>query len=68
MHDRTVCQNAYCTFKINALYYMESYLIFKKTFKFKAKTKPNQQNTEAPISKTTSAALPPGDTQTQIPL
>ena len=43
MHDRTVCQNAYCTFKINALYYMESYLIFKKTFKFKAKTKPNQQ-------------------------
>ena len=44
------------------------YKIFKKTFKFKAKTKPNQQNTEAPISKTTSAALPPGDTQTQIPL
>ena len=46
---------------------MESYLIFKKTFKFKAKTKPNQQNTEALISKRTSGALPPGDMQTQIP-
>ena len=43
------------------------YLIFKKTFKFKVKTKPNQQNTEAPIYKRTLGALPPGDTQTQIP-
>ena len=43
------------------------HLLFKKTFKFKVKTKPNQQNTEAPISKRTSGALPPGDANPDPP-